>query len=282
MIQGSHGRRLNSLINQLVLPRVGVLVRLAALALEVRVVGSDRAPGGVGLGLLLEGSVERVLNGAHVEAADGRTRDAVLRSRKRRVHHRLRLDEVDRLDLVEVERIVARNGAVQPGLQEGGPVVLEDQIPAAVVLADASDSGVDGLAAVDVLDGGFPEHEVDEVVGLERPDKVGLSQPERVVLDRSEQVRKVRAGHSVDGVVVAGEVGGAADEVVAGVGHERRAVGVWRVGALAPAVDPLGHLVDGLGLAPGALRAEGVSAASEDSISMRDLRNNFDEKNYRQ
>ena len=63
---------------------------------------------------------------------------------------------------------------------------------------------------------------------------------------------------------------------------ERRAVGVWRVWALAAAVDPLGHLVDGLGLPPGALRAEGVSAASEDSISMRDLRNNFDEKNYRQ
>ena len=257
-------------------------MRLTALALEVRVVSSDRAPGRVRLGLLLEGTVQRVLNGAHVEAAHGGACDAVLRSRERGVNHRLRLDEVHRLDLVEVERVVARNGAVEPGLQEGRPVFLQDPTSAAVVFADASDPGVDGLAAVDELDGRFPEHEVDEVVGLERPDKVGLSQPERVVLDRSERVRKVRAGHSVDGVIVAREVGGAADEVFADVGHEGRAVGVGRVGTLAAAVDPLGHLVDVLGVAPGALGAEGVSAAGEDTISMRNLRNNFEgEKNVK-
>jgi len=183
---------------------------------------------------------------------------------------------VHRLDLVEVERVVTRNGAVQPGLQERGPVVLQDQISSSVVLADASDPGVDGLAAVDVLDGRLPEHEVDEVVRLEGADKVGLGQPERVVLDRPEQVGEVRSGHPVDGVVVAREVGGAADEVVAGVGHESRAVGVGRVGTLAATVDPLGHLVDGLGLAPRALGAEGVSAASEDPISMRNLKKIFE------
>ena len=95
------------------------------------------------------------------------------------------------LDLVVVERIVSWNRAVEPGFEVGRPVVFEDQISPSVVLADARNPRVDGLAAVDVLHRRFPEYEVDEFVRLERPDKVGLGKPERVVLDRSEQVRKV-------------------------------------------------------------------------------------------
>jgi hypothetical protein len=61
----------------------------------------------------------------HGEAADRRPGDAVFRGRESGVHDRLGLDEMDGLDLVEVEWIISGHRTVQPGLQEGGPVVFE-------------------------------------------------------------------------------------------------------------------------------------------------------------
>ena len=49
------------------------------------------------------------------------------------------------LYLVEVEGHVPVQGAVQPGLDEGGPLVLELVGAAAVALAHAGHAGVDGL-----------------------------------------------------------------------------------------------------------------------------------------
>ena len=133
---------------------------------------------------------------------------------------------MDGLDLVEIERVVAGDGTVESSFEKSCPVVFENETSASIALADSRNSRVDGFTAVDVLHGRLPEHEVDEVVGLKRPNEIRLSKPERVVLDGSEQIGKIRSGHPVDGVVVAREVGGAADEVVAVVGHECRAVGV--------------------------------------------------------
>ena len=49
------------------------------------------------------------------------------------------------LDLVEVEGDVAGDGAVEPGLEEGGPSLLELVRAAAVVLADSGHSGINSL-----------------------------------------------------------------------------------------------------------------------------------------
>lgn len=49
------------------------------------------------------------------------------------------------LDLVEVERIVAGQGAVQTGLDERGPVVSQHGFPAHVVFAHSGDPRVHPL-----------------------------------------------------------------------------------------------------------------------------------------
>ena len=49
------------------------------------------------------------------------------------------------LDLVEVEGDVSGDGAVEPGLEEGGPAVLVLVGAAAVAFADAGHAGVHAL-----------------------------------------------------------------------------------------------------------------------------------------
>ena len=108
--------------------------------------------------LVLEGPV--LEGGEHVrelEAADGAAGDGVVCRREDAVKDLLvlgrpainRLGAFDeagrRLDLVEVERNLARDGAVEPGLEEGGPLVVELVSAALVVLAHASDSRIDAL-----------------------------------------------------------------------------------------------------------------------------------------
>jgi hypothetical protein len=73
-------------------------------------------------------------------------------------------------------------------------------------------------------------------------------------------------------VIVAREVGGAADEVVAVVGHKCWAVGVWRVRTFSSSVDPFGNFVDRFRFSPRTFGTEGVSSAGEDSITMWDLK----------
>ena len=55
------------------------------------------------------------------------------------------------MNLIEVERIVARHGAVESRLEEGGPLGVEAPRAAEVVLADPRHAGEHRLAAVHVL-----------------------------------------------------------------------------------------------------------------------------------
>lgn len=65
------------------------------------------------------------------------------------------------LQLVVVEGDLSGAGAVEPGLHERGPGVLQEESPADVVLADSSHAGVDRLAAV-VLHRVLPQEEEGE------------------------------------------------------------------------------------------------------------------------
>ena len=86
-------------------------------------------------------------------------------------------------DLVEVVGELAGDGAVEPGLEVGGPVLVQDVLAAGVLLADPGHPRVDGLAAVHVLSRHLAEEEVDVVADLVGADKVGLVQHVGVVLD---------------------------------------------------------------------------------------------------
>ena len=57
----------------------------------------------------------------------------------------------DVLNLIKVEGIVARHGAVEARLEEGGPLGVEAPRAAEVVLADPRHAGEHRLAAVHVL-----------------------------------------------------------------------------------------------------------------------------------
>ena len=60
------------------------------------------------------------------------------------------------LDLVEVEGVVAGHGAVEPGLEEGGPPVPELVGASLVVLANPSNPRVNLLATVHELNCRLP------------------------------------------------------------------------------------------------------------------------------
>ena len=79
-----------------------------------------------------------------------------------------------RTDFVEVEGKFARNGAVETGFEEGGPILREDVLAAVILLADAGHARVNVLAAVDVLDGRFAEEEVHIVSDVVRSHEVGF------------------------------------------------------------------------------------------------------------
>ena len=121
MIKWSNCRRLHSLINQLVLSWIGILVRLTALALKMRVIHRYRAPGRIRLRLFLEWPIQSILDSCQVEAANSWSCDAVFRCCEGSIDDGFGLEEVDGLDLVEVERIIARNGTVKSGLEKCCP-----------------------------------------------------------------------------------------------------------------------------------------------------------------
>ena len=115
------------------------------------------------------------MNFIDIEAADGRTDQPVRAGRKGGVELGLvRRQLVHVLDLVEVERELARDAAVDARLQIRRPVLVEDVLAAGVLLADARHPRVHRLAAVDVLDRRLPEEEVHVFTDVERTDKVGL------------------------------------------------------------------------------------------------------------
>lgn len=71
------------------------------------------------------------------------------------------------LQLVVVEGHLAGPGAVQAGLHEGGPRVLQQEPPPDVVLADPGGPGEHGFPTV-VLHGVFSEKEVGEIPDVVR------------------------------------------------------------------------------------------------------------------
>lgn len=71
-------------------------------------------------------------------------------------------------DLVEVERVFAGYGTVEPSFQVRGPIVVENVLAAGVLFAHPGHAGKYAFAAVDVLDGGLAEeeeHVLADVVG---------------------------------------------------------------------------------------------------------------------
>ena len=70
--------------------------------------------------------------------------------------------EESALQLIVVEGDLAGAGAVQAGLHEGGPGVLQQEPPPNVILADPGSSGEHGLPTV-MLHSIFSEKEVGEI-----------------------------------------------------------------------------------------------------------------------
>lgn len=81
---------------------------------------------------------------------------------------------VNGLDLVEVERELAGDAAVETRLQIRRKVLHENCLPTNVLLADARHPGIHCLAAVDVLDGRFAEEEVHVLANVETAHEVRL------------------------------------------------------------------------------------------------------------
>ena len=75
------------------------------------------------------------------------------------------------LELVVVERDLARAGAVEAGLHERGPRVLQQEAAPDVVLTHPGSSGEHGLPTV-VLHGIFSEEEVGEISDVIRGHEV--------------------------------------------------------------------------------------------------------------
>lgn len=108
-----------------------------------------------------------------VKAAYGWSDQAIRAGRECRIELGLVAGQlVDGLNFVEIEWKLARNTAIQARLQIGGPVLAEDVLAASVFFADARDSTVDGLAAVDVFDGRFAEKEIHVVANVERAHEI--------------------------------------------------------------------------------------------------------------
>ena len=118
------------------------------------VVPGEREPVGVDVRLPLEGTVEAVEDVAHLETADGAPGDRVLRRVEDPEDGAVLPLGVDHpghgLDLVEVEGVGAGDGAVEPGLGEGGPLVLEGVRPSVVLLTDSAHPTVDRLNTRDI------------------------------------------------------------------------------------------------------------------------------------
>jgi len=120
-------------------------------------------------GLTIEGS----LNLVNVETAYGRSNQAISARRECGEESALIGGQlVDRLDLVEVERELAGDAAVEPGLQVGGPVVGQQVLSTHILLAHAGNPGIDGLATIDVFHGGLTEEEVHVLPNVEGPYEV--------------------------------------------------------------------------------------------------------------
>ena len=140
-------------VEVLVVEMTGVVVTGPGPTLRL-VVPGEREPVGVDVRLTLEGAVKAVEDVAHLETADGAPGDGVLRRVENPKYGAVLPLGVDDpthcLDLVEVEGVGAGDGAVEPGLGEGGPLVLEGVRPSVVLLTDSPHPTVDRLNTPDI------------------------------------------------------------------------------------------------------------------------------------
>ena len=111
---------------------------------------TDWKPVGVGIGLALEGSfVKSVADVRKPETANGTSGDGISGCGENSVNDLVGLSNVNEvrcsLDFVKVEGDLARDGAVEPGLEECGPAMLELVRASPIALANSGNPGIDAL-----------------------------------------------------------------------------------------------------------------------------------------
>lgn len=109
----------------------------------------------------------------YIVAADGRANQSVCIRCKRGIEFAIIVGHlVDGLYFVEVEGKLARDAAVHARLQIRRPVLADHVFAAAIVLADACHTRIDGLAAINILHGMLTEEEVDKVANVEGANEI--------------------------------------------------------------------------------------------------------------
>lgn len=131
---------------------------------------------------MFEWTGEYRVDGSQIEGTNRRTVDAVLWCGKGGVQSVVLVGIGDSLHLVEVEGIIAGQGAVQARLYEGRPIISEDVCASRIGFTHPSYSGVHRLAAVYELAGRLSEHEINKLAGLEAAHELRIIQPLGIVL----------------------------------------------------------------------------------------------------
>lgn len=123
--------------------------------------------------IALKLTIKSCMNFSNVETANSRANQPICARRKRRIKFSfVTWNLIHRLNLVEVEWKFAGNTAVQSGLQVCRPVLAEDIFATCILFADTSNTWVNRLAAVDILDRCFTEKEVNILSNVEWSHKV--------------------------------------------------------------------------------------------------------------
>jgi len=144
-------------------------------------------PVGVGVLLSLELPIKCCLHVVHTKCTHCRGSEGIDRGCKDSINQLLTLSTVcsrregcRRLNLIKVEGEVSWNRTVEPCLDKGGEGCL--RYPSRILLADSSHSREDSLATVDVLDGSFPEEEVNIILSRQGGHEVGLVEMFGIIL----------------------------------------------------------------------------------------------------
>mgnify|MGYP005981058199 CR=1 FL=1 len=177
---------------------------------------------------VLERSSESRFNSGQIKRTNRRTRYAVTRGRKRRVHHVFIRYVRHTLDFVEVKWILAADGTVKARFEKSGQVIFQHSVPSWIVLAHSCYPRVNNLqrkhyapggknhiqylAAVHIFYSRFSEQKVNKIFSFKRPDELRIVLPEAVVLFGSYG----SVGFYVfrNNVIRTGEVCGAAEVVL--------------------------------------------------------------------
>ena len=135
-------------VEVLVVQQTGVVVTSPRPAVRL-VMSGQWEPVGVDTCLALERSLKAVQDVAHLEAADCASSDGILRRVEDSIDRpvlRVGVDDLGHgLDLVKVEGISSRHGAVESRLGECCPLILECVRATVVLLTDSGHSAVHRL-----------------------------------------------------------------------------------------------------------------------------------------